>query len=87
MSLNAALQNLGFSPNQANLLFQDLGHKIEQMAGLGALPTVLVSPLIRSNFKRFVETVFPNLFVISFSELNIDTELKSVGVIGFPNES
>lgn len=84
---NGVLQNLGFSPDQANKLFQDLGSKIEQIAAQGALPTILVSPLIRSHFKRFVETVFPNIFVISFSELNIDTELKSVGVIGFSNES
>jgi len=84
---SGVLQNLGFSPDQVNKLFQDIGEKIEQVASHGALPTILVSPLIRNHFKRFVESVFPNLFVISFSELNLDTELKSVGVIGFPNES
>ncbi len=80
------LQNLGFAPDQVNKIFMDIGEKIEQMAGAGVLPTILVSPLLRSHVKRFIESVFPNIFVISFSELNMDTELKSVGIIGYPNE-
>jgi len=81
------LQNLGFSPNQVNSIFQDISEKIEQMAGMGASPAILVSPLIRGHIKRFIETVFPNIFVISFSELNMDTELKSVGIVSYPDES
>jgi flagellar biosynthesis protein FlhA len=81
------LNNLGFSPEQVNKIFQDIGEKVEQMASVGATPTILVSPLIRSHLKRFVESVFPNIFVISFSELNMDTELKSVGTVSYPNES
>jgi len=84
---NGTLQNLGLAPIQVNNLFRDLSDKIEQMAGYGAPPTILVSPLIRGHIKRFVETVFPNIFVISFSELNMDTELKSAGVVGYPNEN
>ncbi len=83
----ALAQNLGFSPAQVNQLFEDVAGKVEQMVGLGVQPVILVSPQIRRSVRRFVESIFPNLFVISYSELLTDTELKSVGVIRYPNAS
>ncbi len=79
-------QNLGFSPVQVNDLFQKLADKVEQMAALGVRPVVLVSPQIRRHVRKFIETVFPNVAVLSYSELTPDTELKSVGVINYPHE-
>ncbi len=78
-------QNLGFTPEQVNALFQDVADKVEKLASMGVRPTLLVSPQIRKAVRKFIESVFSNLFVISYSELTSDTELKSVGVIGYPN--
>jgi len=78
-------QNLGLNPDQVNELFQDLADKVEKQASVGVRPTMLVSPQIRKAVRKFVESVFSNLFIISYSELTSDTELKSVGVIKYPN--
>jgi len=79
------IQNLGLNPDQVNELFQDLADKVEKQASVGVRPTMLVSPQIRKAVRKFVESVFSNLFIISYSELTSDTELKSVGVIKYPN--
>ncbi len=82
----ATLQNLGFSPQQVNDLFEDIAEKIEEMSNLGVQPSLLVSPQIRRAVRKFTETIFPNLFVVAYSELTSDTEVKSVGTVRYPNE-
>ncbi len=81
------MQNLGFTPRQVNTLFESLAERVEEMSNLGVRATILVSPQIRRAVCKFVESVFPNLFVISYSELTSDTDLKSVGIVSYPNES
>ncbi|HGY55140.1 MAG TPA: flagellar biosynthesis protein FlhA [Caldithrix abyssi] len=81
------MQNLGFSPEEVNTLFQEIADKVEEMVNLGVRPAILVSPQIRRTVRRFMESVFPHVFIISYSELTSDTELKSVGTIGFPHAS
>ncbi len=81
------MQNLGFTPQQVNALFESLAERVEEMSNLGVRATVLVSPQIRRAVRKFVESVFPNLFIISYSELTSETDLKSVGIVSYPNES
>ncbi len=82
---NGLAQNLGLSPDQVNSIFQTIADKIESMTGLGIRPAVLVSPQIRRAVRKFLETVFSNVMVISYMELTPDTEVKSVGTIGIPH--
>lgn len=84
---NMQIQNLGLSPRQVNTLFEDMADKVEEMSNLGIRPAILVSPQIRRAVRKFVESVFPNIFIISYSELTPDTELKSVGVVRYPDEN
>lgn len=81
------MQNLGFSPGQVNSLFEDMAEKVEKMSALGIRAAILVSPQIRRAVRKFIESVFPNVFIISYSELTPNTELKSVGVVRYPNEN
>ena len=78
-------QNLGFAPNQVEKLFKSISDNVGDMVGNGAKPTLLVSPQIRKQLKKFVEPVMPELSVLSYSELNPDTNLRSVGSVQFPN--
>ena len=78
-------QNLGFAPNQVEKLFKSISENVGDMVGNGAKPTLLVSPQIRKQLKKFVEPVMPELSVLSYSELNPDTNLRSVGSVQFPN--
>ncbi|MBN2280459.1 MAG: flagellar biosynthesis protein FlhA [Candidatus Marinimicrobia bacterium] len=79
-------QNLGLSPDQVNKLFDDISEKAEQMSEVGSQPIVIVSPPVRHTIKNFIEPVFPNINVISYNELTSDTEVKTMGEIGYPNE-
>lgn len=47
----------------------------------GISPIVLASPLIRQYFKRIIEDYIPFLPVLSFSELEPNVEVKSVGTV------
>ncbi len=80
-------QNLGFKPEQVNALFDNLANLVEEMATMGAKPCILLSPQIRRAFRKFIESVFPNVMIVAYSELNTDTEIKSIGVIKYPDAS
>ncbi len=82
---NGIAQNLGLSPEQVSTLFQKLAEKIEEMNMMGVRPALLVSPQIRRAVRKFLESVFSNVMVISYNELTPDTEVKTVGSIGTPH--
>ena len=87
MELAARAQNLGLSPDQVSTLFQKIAERVEDMNMLSVRPALLVSPQIRRAVRKFLESVFSNVLVISYMELTPDTEVKSVGSIGYPNAS
>lgn len=84
---NGSSQNLGFSPNQISDIFKDINEKVESMVTKGLNPVLLVSPLLRRQVKNFIDSVFPHLAVLSFSELTTETELNSVGAVRYPVEA
>lgn len=81
----AATQNMGLPPDQVNKLFQNLAEKVEEITAHGGSPVILVSPILRRYLKKFIEPILPNLMMLSYSELNMDTEIKSVGMIEYPH--
>lgn len=44
-------------------------------------PVILVSPKIRPAFRRLIEMVFPNIYVLSLNEIPNDIEIKTEGVV------
>ena len=44
-------------------------------------PVILVSPKIRPAFRRLIEMVFPNIFVLSLNEIPNEVEIKTEGVV------
>lgn len=84
---NGQAQNLGFSPSQVSNLFENVAEKIEQMVSSGSRPVLLVSPQIRRVVRNFIEPVLPNVSIVSYSELTSDTNIKSIGMVSYPNEN
>ncbi len=80
-------RNLGLTPDQVNTLFKSIGKNIEKMVLDNRRPAILVSPQIRRYVRSFIEPVLPDVSVLSFSELTSDTNLNTVGLINYPNES
>jgi flagellar biosynthesis protein FlhA len=44
-------------------------------------PVILVSPKIRSAFRRLIEMVFPNVTVLSLNEIPNDIQIRTEGVV------
>ena len=84
---NGQAQNLGFSPSQVSNLFENVAEKIEQMVSSGSRPVLLVSPQIRRVVRNFIEPVLPNVSIVSYSELTSDINIKSIGMVSYPNEN
>lgn len=84
---NGQTQNLGLRPDQVQMVFNALDQKREDIVMEGSSPILLVSPPIRRAVRNFIEPVLPDLNVVAYSELTSDTEIKSLGTIGFPNEN
>ena len=84
---NGSSQNLGFTPSQVTNIFKDISEKVESMVTEGSNPILLVSPLLRRQVKNFIDPIFPNLSVLSFSELTSETDLNAIGTVKYPNEA
>ncbi len=70
-------------------LLQNLFAEIQNALQNNALiyPIILVSPSIRMALKRLTERIIPNLIVLSFNEIVTDVQVKTVGMVRWPNES
>ncbi|MFP4499212.1 MAG: FHIPEP family type III secretion protein, partial [Vulcanimicrobiota bacterium] len=58
-----------------------LGNELKKIETLGIPVIILTSPSIRRFIKKITETTFPELQVISYSEVSPLTPVKTVGVI------
>ena len=83
-SLNSELDlryNLGLNPDEVNELFAKIKDEMDKMNRDGDKPIILVSPVIRRYVRRFLEPVFSQITVLSYSELPPTVPLDTVGQI------
>ncbi len=55
--------------------------EISKLTSLGRMPIVLTSPIVRTYFKKLTSEELQDLVVLSFNELDSNTELQSVGMV------
>jgi flagellar biosynthesis protein FlhA len=84
--ISSALQNqretspsLGLSPEVIGAIHETLTANTEAAILGGYKPVVLCVATIRPYFYRLVHTTFPNVAVVSFTELPPDTEVEFIG--------
>lgn len=70
-------------PDDALRVLQALETALKQVSRLNITPVVLSSPALRRFVARLVEDVFPDLAVLSYSEIAPLTEVRSVGTIRY----
>ena len=58
-----------------------LSQRIQQLISEGLPPVVLCSPQLRLPFRRFFETTFADLAVLSYSEIPAKVEIKNSATI------
>lgn len=72
---------LNMDPEKMQRVIEASGTEAEKMVASGRVPIILTSPIVRIYFKRIIEERFPDVVVISYSELDPNIELQSVGMV------
>jgi flagellar biosynthesis protein FlhA len=76
--------SLVLDPGIARHIMDSLGRFIQQMLAAGHPPVVLCSPQIRLAFRRFFESAFSDLTVISYNEVPPRVEVQNAATVPCP---
>lgn len=68
-------------PEVTNTILSSLSRQVQRLAELGQQPIVLASPIVRLYFKRLTEKFIPGLVVLSYSEIDPNVEVQSIGMV------
>jgi flagellar biosynthesis protein FlhA len=71
-------------PKTARHIMDWLSRYVQQMLSSGHQPVVVCGPHIRLGFKRFFESTFADLTVLSYAEIPSRLEIQNAGVIPAP---
>jgi flagellar biosynthesis protein FlhA len=75
--------SLVMEPKLARHLVESLSQRVQQLLALGQPPLVLCGPQIRLAFRRFFETTFAELGVLSYAEVPSRVEVQSAATIPY----
>ncbi len=73
--------SLMMEPKLARHVVDTLSQRIQQLLTAGQPPIVMCAPQIRLAFRRFFETTFADLTVLSYSEVPSRVEIQNAGII------
>lgn len=68
-------------PDTTGKILNSIKETLDSVAFYDNQAVVLVSPKIRSPFRKLIEMVFPNIYVLSLNEIPNDVEIKTEGVV------
>lgn len=72
---------LVMEPSLARHILDKLSKSVQQMIASGSPPVVLCSPQIRLGFRRFFETHFADLAVLSYTDIPARVEIQNAAMI------
>jgi flagellar biosynthesis protein FlhA len=76
--------SLLMEPKLARYVMDALTRRVQALLADGLPPVVLTAPHLRLPFRRFFETTFSDLTVLSFAEIPPRMEIQNAAVIGMP---
>ena len=76
--------SLMMEPKLARHVVDTLSQKIQQLLTAGQPPIIMCAPQIRLAFRRFFETTFADLTVLSYSEVPSRVQIQNAGIIPSP---
>jgi flagellar biosynthesis protein FlhA len=77
---------LSVDPDLAGRIYEGVGRLIPAALAVSAQPILLCTHVIRPYLRQLLETVFPNLVVLSYREVAGAAQVKSVGTVRLSNE-
>lgn len=75
---------LALDPEVSQVIYQEVLQQVNRLQQSGIQPILLTSPAIRMYLRDFLERYMPDLLILSYSELEPNVEVQSVGVINLP---
>ncbi|TKD70561.1 flagellar biosynthesis protein FlhA [Pseudalkalibacillus hwajinpoensis] len=75
---------LALDPETSQTIYQEVLQQVSRLQQSGIQPILLTSPAIRMYLRQFLERYMPELMILSYSELEPEVEVQSVGVINLP---
>ncbi len=75
---------LALDPATGRHLLEEINRRSTELVQMGHQPVLVVSAEIRLPVKRFFESSFPRLTVLSYQELPNSTEIENAGIITLP---
>jgi flagellar biosynthesis protein FlhA len=72
---------LALDPNSTQLIYQRLSEQLAKLIQSGQQPIILTSPTIRMYLRQLLERSMQDIPVLSYSELEPNVEIQSVGVV------
>jgi flagellar biosynthesis protein FlhA len=80
------IQSLGspaLPPEVVQQLYTGLASVVEKCVQKGQQPIIVTPPGVRLYFRKLVESVFPNLIILSYGELPSRVQIESIGSVRF----
>lgn len=72
---------LALSPDVMQTVITKLGEEIKKINGFSQPPVVLTSQVVRVHVHHLIEQFYPNVYVLSFNEINNNIQIQAVGNI------
>lgn len=72
------------SPQAIEITCQQIAGQLKNLKDAGHKPILLVSPRIRSGLRQITQTYLPDLRILSHSEITLQTQTVSVGLVSDP---
>ena len=72
---------INLAPERTQEILNSVKEEMDKMEELGKNPIIVTSPIVRMYFKKITSEQFQDLIVISYSEIETDVELQSIGMV------
>lgn len=82
-----SMQTLGLSPSLLKVLNKNLATIVDKFASLGYQPVIITSATIRPYLYRLITSSFPDIAVVSYSELPSNIEIEFIDKLEVMNEN
>ena len=73
-------------PDVMSKLYKSISKKAEDVLSQGLTPIIVCSPSVRMFFRKLIESIFPNVIVLSYGELSPKIQIESLGGITLEDE-
>jgi flagellar biosynthesis protein FlhA len=72
---------LSMEPNDSQKIFDSISTELKRLNVMDQTPILLCSPAIRMYVRQLIERYLPDVYVLSYNELEPTLEVQSVGVV------